>query len=106
MSGDTKNVTDDGVTVTLVPKKAGFTGVLTRKYQINPLILTSKNIGEYIKAEVVNKTVAYTGNTIAPKNTDVKLTDKKQALIYQDILLLLLEFPRKLIIKQENLISL
>ena len=77
VSGDTKNVTDDGVTVTLVPKKAGFTGVLTRKYQINPLILTSKNIGEYIKAEVVNKTVAYTGNTIAPKNTDVKLTDKK-----------------------------
>ena len=77
VSGDTKNVTDDGVTVTLVPKKAGFTGVLTRKYQINPLTLTSKNIGEYIKAEVVNKTVAYTGNTIAPKNTDVKLTDKK-----------------------------
>ena len=77
VSGDTKNVTDDGVTVTLVPKKAGFTGVLTRKYQIKPLTLTSANIGEYIKAEVVNTTVAYTGNTIAPKNTDVKLTDKK-----------------------------
>ena len=78
VSGDTKNVTDDGVTVTLVPKKVGFTGVLTRKYQINPLKLSnSTDIGKYIKAEVVNTTVAYTGDTIAPKNTDVKLTDKK-----------------------------
>ena len=77
VTGDIENVTDDGITVTLVPKKAGFTGVLTRKYQINPLTLTSKNIGEYIKAEVVNATVAYTGNAIAPKTTDVKLIDKK-----------------------------
>ena len=75
--GDTENVTDDGVTVTLVPTKSGYTGVLTRKYKITPLTLTSSNIGEYIKAEVVNTSVAYTGKTIAPKNTDVKLTDKK-----------------------------
>ena len=75
--GDTENVTDDGVTVTLVPTKSGYTGVLTRKYKITPLTLTSLNIGEYIKAEVVNTSVAYTGKTIAPKNTDVKLTDKK-----------------------------
>ena len=75
--GDTENVTDDGVTVTLVPTKSGYTGVLTRKYKITPLTLTAQNIKEYIKAEVVNTSVAYTGNTIAPKNTDVKLTDKK-----------------------------
>ena len=79
VSGDTKNVTDDGVTVTLVPKKAGFTGVLTRKFYITPLKLdgSTNKIGDYIKAEVVNKTVAYTGNDISPKNTDVKLVDKK-----------------------------
>ena len=75
--GDVKNVTDDGITVTLVPTKKGYAGVLTRKYNITPLTLTASNIGEYIKAEVVNTTVAYTGATIAPKNTDVKLTDKK-----------------------------
>ena len=78
VSGDTKNVTDDGVTVTLVPKKTGFTGVLTRGFQIKPLKLNnSADIAKYIKAEVVNTTVTYTGNKISPKNTDVKLIDKK-----------------------------
>ena len=75
--GDVKNVTDDGITVTLVPTKKGYTGVLTRKYNITPLKLTASNIGEYLKAEVVNTTVAYTGKPIAPKTTDVKLIDKK-----------------------------
>ena len=75
--GDTENVTDDGVTVTLVPTKPGYTGVLTRKYKITPLVLNASDINKYIKAEVVNTSVAYTGKTIAPKNTDVKLTDKK-----------------------------
>ena len=75
--GDTENVTDDGVTVTLVPTKPGYTGVLTRKYKITPLVLNASDINKYIKAEVVNTSVAYTGKEIAPKNTDVKLTDKK-----------------------------
>ena len=76
--GDTENVTDDGVTVTLVPTKPGYTGVLTRKYKITPLELkNASDINKYIKAEVVNTSVAYTGKEIAPKNTDVKLIDKK-----------------------------
>ena len=78
--GDTENVTDDGVTVTLVPTKSGYTGVLTRKYKIQPMILdgsTGKEIGDYLKAEVVTTQVAYTGKDIEPKKTDVKLIDKK-----------------------------
>ena len=75
--GDTKNVTDDGITVSLVPTKSGYTGVLTRKYQITPLTLDSTNISTYVKAEVVNTTTSYIGIQIAPKKTDVKLVDKK-----------------------------
>ena len=79
VKGDITNVTEDGVTVTLVPTKPGYTGVLTRKYEIKPLKLdgTTNTIADYIKAEVVNPQVAYTGNAIAPKKTDVKLIDKK-----------------------------
>ena len=80
VTGNKTDVTDDGITVTLVPTKKGYTGVLTRKFKITPLTLdgtTNKKIDDYIKAEVVNATVAYTGNTISPKNTDVKLIDKK-----------------------------
>ena len=80
VKGDITNVTEDGVTVTLVPTKPGYTGVLTRKYEIKPLELdgtTGKTIADYIKAEVVNTQVAYTGDAIAPKKTDVKLIDKK-----------------------------
>ena len=80
VNGDITNVTEDGVTVTLVPTKPGYKGVLTRKYEIQPLKLdgtTGKTIADYIKAEVVNTQVAYTGNAIAPKKTDVKLIDKK-----------------------------
>ena len=79
VTGNKTDVTDDGITVTLVPTKKGYTGVLTRKFKITPLTLdgTSKKIDDYIKAEVVNTTVAYTGKTISPKNTDVKLVDKK-----------------------------
>ena len=79
VTGNKTDVTDDGITVTLVPTKKGYTGVLTRKFKITPLILngTTKKIDDYIKAEVVNTTVAYTGKTISPKNTDVKLIDKK-----------------------------
>ena len=80
VKGDITNVTEDGVTVTLVPTKPGYTGVLTRKYEIKPLELdgtANKTIDDYIKAEVVNPQVAYTGNAIAPKKTDVKLIDKK-----------------------------
>ena len=83
--GDTENVTDDGVTVTLVPTKSGYTGVLTRKYKITPKELSTNNadgtadtdIQKYIKAEVVNTTTPYTGTAISPKTTDVKLIDKK-----------------------------
>ena len=75
--GDTENVTDDGVTVTLVPTKSGYTGVLTRKYKITPLVLNASDINKYIKAEVVTTQVAYTGKDIEPKKTDVKLIDKK-----------------------------
>ena len=83
--GDTENVTDDGVTVTLVPTKSGYTGVLTRKYHIIPKKLSTNNatgnvdtdIQKYIKAEVVNTTTPYTGTAISPKTTDVKLIDKK-----------------------------
>ena len=77
VSGDTKNVTDDGITVTLTPKKAGFSGALTRKIKITPLTLDdSSKITDHIKAEVVTTAVAYTGKDISPKNTDVKLVDK------------------------------
>ena len=79
VKGNKTDVTDDGITVTLVPTKKGYSGVLTRKFKITPLTLdgTHNKIDDYIKAEVVNATVAYTGNTISPKNTDVKLVDKK-----------------------------
>ena len=79
VKGDTKNVTEDGVTVTLVPKKTGFVGVLTRKYKIQPMTLdgSTNKIDDYLKAEVVTTQVAYTGNDIEPKKTDVKLIDKK-----------------------------
>ena len=79
VTGNKTDVTDDGITVTLVPTKKGYTGVLTRKFKITPLKLngTTNKIDDYIKAEVVNTTVAYTGKTISPKNTDVKLIDKK-----------------------------
>ena len=81
--GDTENVTDDGVTVTLVPTKSGYTGVLTRKYHITPKDLSTNATGketdiqQCIKAEVVNTTTPYTGTAISPKTTDVKLIDKK-----------------------------
>ena len=79
VKGDTKNVTEDGVTVTLVPKKTGFVGVLTRKYKIQPMTLdgSTNKIDDYLKAEVVTTQVAYTGKEIEPKKTDVKLIDKK-----------------------------
>ena len=79
VKGDTKNVTEDGVTVTLVPQKAGFVGVLTRKYKIQPMTLdgSTNKIDDYLKAEVVTTQVAYTGKDIEPKKTDVKLIDKK-----------------------------
>ena len=79
VKGDTKNVTEEGVTVTLVPKKPGFDGVLTRKYKIQPMTLDGSKykIDDYLKAEVVTTQVAYTGKNIEPKKTDVKLIDKE-----------------------------
>ena len=85
VTGDTENVTDEGITVNLRPTKAGYTGVLIRKYHITPKTLSTNNatgnadtdIQKYIKAEVVNTTTPYTGTAISPKTTDVKLIDKK-----------------------------
>ena len=89
VSGDTKNVTNDGVTVTITTKKTGYTGSKTLKYQIQPLTLngtTTKDaegnvtldqtISGHFEATLKTTNFTYTGKVIRVKASDVTLIDK------------------------------
>ena len=79
VSGDTKNVTDDGVTVTIESQKPGYTGSKTLKYVINPLVLdgTGNNlISKHFEATLKTTNFTYTGKVIRVKASDVTLIDK------------------------------
>ena len=78
VSGDTKNVTDDGVTVTIESQRPGYTGSKKLNYTIKPLELdgtTDKKISEHFKATLKTTNFKYTGNVIRVKAADVTLTD-------------------------------
>ena len=79
VSGDTKNVTDDGVTVTIESQKPGYTGSKTLKYKIKALELdgksAAKTITKHFKATLKTKNFTYTGKVIRVKASDVVLTD-------------------------------
>ena len=79
LSGDTTNVTDDGVTVTVTDKRAGYKGSIALKYQIAPMVLdgtTGKLISEHFVATLKTTNFVYTGNVIRVKASDVTVTDK------------------------------
>ena len=78
--GDTVNVTDDGVNVYLSVNKTGYTGSLVINYKIDKLELTSANVNEFVTAAFATTTKPYTGNAIALKTSDIKLTDKKSGV--------------------------
>ena len=78
--GDTVNVTDDGVNVYLSVNKTGYTGSLVINYKIEKLELNSTNVNEFVTAAFATTTKPYTGNAIALKASDIKLTDKKSGV--------------------------
>ena len=78
VSGETKNVTDDGVTVTIESQRPGYTGSKKLNYTIKPLELdgtTNKKISEHFKATLKTTNFKYTGKVIRVKAADVTLTD-------------------------------
>ena len=78
VSGETKDVTDDGVTVTIESQRPGYTGSKKLNYTIEPLELdgtTNKKISEHFKATLKTTNFKYTGNVIRVKAADVTLTD-------------------------------
>ena len=89
VSGDTKNVTDDGVTVTIESLKEGYTGSKTLKYTISPLTLDGSvdkdsngnvtvdyRISSHLEATLKTTNFTYTGKAIRVKASDVTLIDK------------------------------
>ena len=79
LSGDTTNVTDDGVTVTVTDKREGYKGSVALKYQILPMTLdgtAGKLISEHFVATLKTTNFVYTGNVIRVKASDVTVTDK------------------------------
>jgi len=77
VSGETKNVTDAGVTVTIESQRPGYTGSKKLNYTIKPLELdgTTNKISEHFKATLKTTNFKYTGNVIRVKAADVTLTD-------------------------------
>ena len=89
VSGDTKNVTDAGVTVTIESQKKGYTGSKTLKYAISPLTLDGSvdkdsegnvtvdhRISSHFEATLKTTNFTYTGKVIRVKASDVTLIDK------------------------------
>ena len=79
VSGNTKSVTDDGVTVTIESQKPGYTGSKTLKYEIAPLELDGtgeKLISKHFEATLKTTNFTYTGKVIRVKASDVTLIDK------------------------------
>ena len=83
VSGDTKNVTDAGVTVTIESLKEGYTGNKTLKYTISPLELNGtktttldQTISGHFEATLKTTNFTYTGKVIRVKASDVTLIDK------------------------------
>ena len=79
VSGDTKNVTDEGVTVTIDSVKPGYTGRRTLTCEIKPLVLDGTKdhlISENMVATLKTTDFTYTGNAIRVKAEDVTLKDK------------------------------
>ncbi|MDC7289105.1 hypothetical protein NXH76_14950 [Blautia schinkii] len=78
-TGDLKNVTDDGVTVTLTPGEnlKGYSGQLTGTYKITPMELdSSTDIQGRMTATLTNTNYVFTGNkTSKIKAADIKLID-------------------------------
>ena len=79
VSGETKNVTDAGVTVTIESQRPGYTGSKKLNYTIKPLELNAdtdnQKISKHFKATLNTTNFKYTGKVIRVKATDVTLTD-------------------------------
>lgn len=80
VSGDTTNVTDSGITVTITANRTGYKGSIDLKYTIKPKTLdgtSGKMISEHMEATVTTTSFTYTGNVIRVKASDVTLVDKE-----------------------------
>lgn len=79
VSGDTVNVTDEGVKVT-IKAKDGYTGEKVLTYKIQPLEITNngagKNTSDHFSATLKTTAFSYTGKTIKIKKSDVTIVDK------------------------------
>ena len=77
VSGNTKDVTGEDITVTITPKAAGVTGQKVLTYQISAATLTDNtDITKHLEASLETKEFAYTGSAIKLKASDVKVIDK------------------------------
>ena len=78
LSGDTTNVTDDGVTVTVTDKRDGYKGSITLKYDIKPMVLDGETnmISGHFVATLNTTNFVYTGDVIRLKASDVTVVDK------------------------------
>ena len=78
LSGDTTNVTDNGVTVTVTDKRDGYKGSITLKYNIEPMVLdgTTNMISDHFVATLNTTNFVYTGDVIRLKASDVTVVDK------------------------------
>ena len=80
VSGDTTNVTDAGITITITSNRTGYKGTLEFNYKITPKTLNgteNRKISEHMEATLNTTSFTYTGNVIRVKAADVKLVDKE-----------------------------
>ena len=80
IDGDTTNVTDAGVKVTIRAKN-GYTGEKVLTYQIKPFEIDNSNgsgkkTSDHFKATLNTDSFTYTGKTIKIKKSDVTVVDK------------------------------
>ena len=78
ISGDLKNVTDEGVDVVVKDIRDGYKGTVTLNYKIKPMTLdgTTNKISDHFVATLNTKNFVYTGKVIRVKAADVKVVDK------------------------------
>ena len=80
VEGDTVNVTDEGVKVT-IKAKGGYSGEKVLTYHIKPLEITNdgtvgESTSDHFMATLNTTSFAYTGKTIKIKKSDVTVVDK------------------------------